>query len=212
MTTILNFIPPDCSDEPWPMRGDTIFSPGRDATPADHDGERIYRLGKGYKLAADVLVQNFPGEPCDYDNLIYPILYCYRHYIELTLKEIIEEHGRWISVKLGNKDHKLPELWALFLQIAIFYHNDPTDEAALAVSSCIHEFAQVDPGSFSFRYARHKKTNTLIALDFGSIDLLNLHSVMSGIANFFECADLDFTHKRGEALELDDARRLYSPE
>jgi hypothetical protein len=204
-----DYSPFDRINERWPTWGDCVLSPGRDATPADAVDERAYRLGKGYKLAGDVLVQNLAGEPFDYDNLIYPILYCYRHYIELALKDIVEEHGKWVGVGLHDKDHKLLELWKLFLRIATTYHNDPQDEAALAVSSCIQEFAQVDPGSFAFRYARHKKTDSIIPLDFGSIDLANLHDVMNGIANFFECADLDFTHKRDAAsIEMDEARRF----
>jgi hypothetical protein len=191
--------PFDRINERWPGKGDQIFSHGSDARPADNIGERYYRLGKGYKLAGDVLVQNFLGEPHDHDNLIYPILYCYRHYIEVTLKEIVENHGQWVGIILQKKDHDLPRLWKLFFQIALVYHNDPSDEAAVAVSGCIDEFAQVDPGSFAFRYARDKRSDALIPLEFGTIDLVNVLDVMNGLQNFFECADLDFTHKRDAA-------------
>ena len=101
----------------------------------------------------------------------------------------------------------------LFLQIAVAYHNDPSDEAAVAVSGCINEFAQVDPGSFAFRYARDKRRGALIPLGFGTIDLVSVLDVMNEIQNFLECADLDFTHKRDAvSIEMDEARRLYSPE
>jgi hypothetical protein len=203
-----DYSPFDRVNERWPTKGDRIFSPGGDARPANSIGERNYRLGKGYKLAGDVLVQNFLGEPRDHDNLIYPILYCYRHYIEVTLKEVVEDHGQWVGITLSKKDHNLPELWKLFLQIAVAYHNDPSDDAAVAVSGCINEFAQVDPGSFAFRYARDKKRGGLIPLGFGTIDLVNVLDVMNGIQNFFECADLDFTHKRdATSIEMDDASR-----
>ncbi len=202
MSVKRDYSPFDRINERWPTLGDRIFSPGRDATVARDVGERIYRLGQGYKLAGDVLVQNSLGEPRDHDNLVYPILYCYRHYIEITLKEIIEKHGQWIGVTLSKRDHKLPELWGLFLRIAIEYHNDPSDDAALAVSACIDELAQVDPSSVAFRYARDKKTNYLIPLPFAGIDLVNLHDVMNGIANFFECADLAFDHERDRTTLL----------
>jgi hypothetical protein len=207
-----DYSPYDHINERWPTNGDRIFSPGRHATPADDVGERAYRLGKGYKLAGDVLVGNFLGEPRDHDNLIYPILYCYRHYIEVALKEIVEKHGQWIGITLSKIDHNLPELWKIFLQIAVAYHNDPSDETVVVVSGCINEFAQVDPGSFAFRYARDKRSGALIPLGFGTIDLVNVLDVMNGIQNFFECADLDFTHKREAAavvVVVDEARRFY---
>ena len=196
-----NYSPFDRSNERWPTLGDRIFAPGRDAWPANSIGERVYRLGEGYKLAGDALVQNFLGEANDHDNLIYPILFCYRHYIEIALKEIIEEHGPWVNITLSKKDHKLPELWRLFEQIAIAYDNNPSDDAAQAVSGCIDEFSECDPTSTAFRYATDRQTGALIPLEFGTIDLVNLHDVMNGIANFFECAALDFAHKRDMAME-----------
>jgi hypothetical protein len=149
-----------------------------------------------------MLVQNFLGEARDHDNLMYPILYCYRHYIEIALKEIIEKHGPWVDVSLPEKkDHELPKLWKLFQQFAITYGNDPSYEAAQAVSACIDEFANYDPNGFAFRYATDSRRGALIPLEFGTIDLINLHDVMNGIANFFECAELDFSQQRDAAME-----------
>ena len=201
------YSPFDRINDRWPAKGDRIFSSGRDATPAPCVGECAYRLGKGYKLAGDILVGNFLGEARDHDNLIYPILYSYRHYIEVALKEIVEDHGRWVGITLSKKDHNLTGLWKLFLQIAVAYHNDPFDEAALAVSNCIDEFARVDPGSFAFRYARDKRSDALIPLEFGTIDLVNVLDVMNGIQNFFECAGLEFDHKRDMTCEIAEACR-----
>ena len=187
----------------WPRIGDRIFSPGDDAWPAKSLEERNYRLGAGYKRAGDVLAQNLFGEARDHDNLMYPILFCYRHYIEIALKEIIERYGQWVNVVLrGKKDHELPKLWKLFLQIAVAYGNDPSYEAAQAVSACIEEFANYDPNGFAFRYATdNSRRRVLIPLEFGPINLVNLHDVMNGIANFLECAESDFAHKWDAACE-----------
>jgi hypothetical protein len=199
---VANNIP---DDPRWPAKGDRIFYQGQDARAANSLGERVYRLAKGYKLAGDTLVYNFLGEHRDYDDLNYPILFCYRHYIELTLKEIVQKHGPWVDVLLPDENHKLPELWGLFLQVATAYGNDPQYEAAAAVASCITELAKFDPSSFAFRYASYKKrTGKLIPLEFGTIDLDNLHDVMDGIANFIECAEADFSSKRDALMaEID---------
>jgi hypothetical protein len=205
MTAKRDYNPFERINDRWPTAGDRVFVCGRDAWPANSASERAYRLGKGYKLAGDTLVANVMGEPRDHDNLIYPILFCYRHYIEISLKELIQKHGPWVGVALDNVDHKLSRLWELFLKIAIAYGNDPSDNAAVAVGSCVGEFAEIDPTSVAFRYARNKRTGELLQLSFGSIDLVNVLDVMNGIANFFECAELEFDHRRDAACELWEA-------
>jgi hypothetical protein len=190
-------------DTRWPAKGDRLFRPGQDAWPATSLGEREYRLALGYKLAGDHLVYNFLGNHRDYDNLIYPILFCYRHYIELTLKEAARKYGPWVGVMLPQKgNHRLPELWELFVKIATAFGNDPKYEAAVAVGSCVAELAKVDPdNAVAFRYARQNGTDKLIPLEFGTIDLNNLQEVMDGIANFFECAELGFSTKQDALME-----------
>ena len=74
----------ECITERWPQTGDRLFAPSRTATLAHTPDERLYRLTRGYKRAADVLVENTLCARGDQRNLIYPIVFCYRHYIELA--------------------------------------------------------------------------------------------------------------------------------
>ena len=78
--------------------------------------ERNYRLLQGYKRAGDILIQRALADPYDRDNLVFPAIFNYRHYIELALKAIIEEHGPFAGVSLGPKNHKLIELWLAIRQ------------------------------------------------------------------------------------------------
>src|ERR1043166_1697277 len=67
----------------------------------------------GFKLAADKIVDQISGEPWD-DQLINPVIFLYRHFVELKLKEIILELD-----SLGGTDvpkgifmnHDLMNLW-----------------------------------------------------------------------------------------------------
>jgi len=181
--------------ERWPEAGDRLLSPGRDTFLAEGADERSFRLLRGYKRAGDVLVQRALTDRYDRDSLVFPALFNYRHYIELALKAIAEEHGAFARMALGTKNHKLPELWKLFLMIAKAFGNDCSDHAAIAVGEYISEIAGVDAGSTAFRYARNWNGSTP-ALPGNGLDLVRLHDVMNGIENFFECADLDFTHKQ----------------
>jgi hypothetical protein len=137
-----------------PAAGDRLFSPGCDAFLAEGAAERNYRLLlRGYKRAGDILIQNALAERYDRDSLIFPAIFNYRHYIELALKAIIEDHGAFAGVSLGSKNHKLPELWQLFVKTAKAFGDDCSDATAVAVSRCIDEFAAVDASSTAFRYA-----------------------------------------------------------
>jgi hypothetical protein len=186
--------------ERWPETGDRLFSAGRDSFLAQAPTERNYRLLQGYKRAGDILVQNARAERYDRDSLIFPALFNYRHYIELALKAIIEEHGAFAGVSLEERSHELPELWQLFLKIATAFGNDCSDAATVAVGGRIDEFAAVDANSTAFRYARNRKGATP-TLPSDGLDLVRLHDVMNGIENFFECSDLAFTHMAELAAE-----------
>jgi hypothetical protein len=178
----------------WPEIGDRLFIPGHDVWFAQTAEERTYRLGKGYKLAGDRLVQNAFGHPADYEDLVYPIIFCYRHSIEVVLKAIIEEHDSVVGVTLREADHDLPNLWKLFLHIAKAVGCHRGDEIA-AVGACIKEMAAVDPGAISFRYARTKRGD-LVFISRDGIDLQNLQARIDGIYFFLECADQAFSDER----------------
>ena len=186
--------------ERWPEAGDKLLSSGRDAFLAAGHAERNYRLLRGYKRAGDILIQEALAERSDRDNLVFPAIFNYRHYIELALKAIIEEHGAFAGVLLELKDHKLPDLWRLFVKIATAFGNDCSDIATVAVGECIKEIDGVDAGATVFRYARRLNGDTP-DLPKDGLDLVRLHDVMNGIENFFECADADFTHKADCAAE-----------
>ncbi len=71
----------------------------------------------------------------------YPILFCYRHGLEISLKTLVPGAPR---------DHPLMTLWAaLQSRIAGKY---PADQLAW-LGDRIGEFEQVDPRSTAFRYA-----------------------------------------------------------
>jgi hypothetical protein len=186
--------------ERWPEASDRLLWPGRDTFLAEEADERNYRLLRGYKRAGDILIQNALADRADCQNLIFPALFNYRHYVELALKAIIDDHGRFAGVSLGQKNHKLPELWQLFCVVAAAFGNDCSSEAAIAVGECINEFATVDASSTVFRYACNVRGDTPV-LPTDGLDLVRLHDVMNGIENFFECAELDFDHKRDMATE-----------
>src|SRR3989338_10138071 len=52
-----------------------------------HDGWSLY--ASGYKDAADFLVQRTEETKVGQDSLVYPVLFLYRQYLELEIKDLI---------------------------------------------------------------------------------------------------------------------------
>lgn len=75
-----------------PSAQDKIFSTSEDwwnkaCLALGHDRWSIYAIG--YKDAADLLVDNIEGNGRQHDFLVYPIVFLYRQYLELAIKDVI---------------------------------------------------------------------------------------------------------------------------
>ena len=63
----------------------------------------------GYKDAADLLVDSL-HEKGRNDALVFPIVFCYRHYVGLRLKALAES-ARWFTGEEFKHTHNLVTLW-----------------------------------------------------------------------------------------------------
>jgi len=52
-------------------------------------------------------------------NLVWPVVFCYRQYIELALKDMIAVHGKQVVPEIlpNWKDHQLPTLWRSYKEL-----------------------------------------------------------------------------------------------
>ena len=107
---------------PPPRKSDVLFGSGADcqANACVNGGieeEWFYR--KGYRRAALQLAKFACEAGREKNFLVYPIVYLYRHHIELTLKSIIDSAAFVIDYTLTEKDldtlgrHDLAKLWNL---------------------------------------------------------------------------------------------------
>lgn len=74
----------------WPSRGDRLFlSAALTENNAEIHGSaesRAVFMMNGYRLAADRLVDEALADRIDRHDLVYPIVFCYRQFLELSLK------------------------------------------------------------------------------------------------------------------------------
>lgn len=123
---------------------------------------------EGYKSAARELTNGYANRPVnEKDVLVFPIVFLYRQYIELTLKDLIRDLDNKLSYTRTDKilaQHKLLPLWDAAIKqydshiksekISLVFTSTPNKERII-----VNEFNQIDEDSFSFRYASDKQGN-----------------------------------------------------
>lgn len=139
----------------------------------------------GYKEAGDLLLQNVLGGGRQ-NTLVYPIIFLYRHYIELMLKEIILNGWAYLGIagKFPDK-HNIDILWGICKDILQKMDKavDPeftkskgykeTLGVYHALEADLKVFSEWDPNSQAFRYPIDKKGNPMV-IDLKSINFKKL--------------------------------------
>ncbi len=187
---------------PWPQDGDNLFIAGEDwyHNACLHflpDSLDLYIMG--YKEAGDRLVTSSMEDRSHQDALVFPIVFLYRQYLELSLKRLIRE-GNWllgIPSKWGEvgyptdgKSHNLLVLWkeckkVLELVGTNYAELKIADQDLKTIEDLLTQFSQQDPGSDASRFPTDKKNNPSLP-NLRTINVRNLATVMAKIASFFD--------------------------
>lgn len=117
-------------------------------------GEGCYTFGyiNSYKEAGDILVDE--KEP---DLLICPIMFCYRQYLELLLKNIyMKNNTEDYKDYVNNVSHNIVKSWEYVKDILL---NQIKDKELSFVEEVIYFFDKLDSSSFTFRYEYDKRMN-----------------------------------------------------
>lgn len=124
-------------------------------------GDSYFDFGyiNSYKEAGDTLVKALIP-----DLYIFPIMFCYRQYLELLLKNICEKNMKEDKYeKFVNKvSHDLKKIWKV-VKKEKFIKLD--EKYILDIEDVILFFYALDPYSFTFRYVKDKKMNKNIDKD-----------------------------------------------
>jgi len=164
----------------------------------------------GYKLAGDALVKQVEGNPPE-DCLMAPILFLYRHWVELKLKELI------LSLKVFSvaeiirpNHHRLYDLWSI-VKSNLDCLRDSSNEDFILLDARIKELDSLDPEGYRFRYPVNRKSEITELPE--SLGIKNLKNTMERISKAFALIDggID-AETEGRALdsELEAEMRSYS--
>jgi hypothetical protein len=145
-----------------------------------------YIYAAGYLRAAESLIGQVSTRRSEIDFLVYPIIFLYRQYLELSLKYIsADAEALARAYKEPLRTHRLDLLWSRG-RAAIEAALPGTDLTDLAVvDNCIVQFAALDPSSETFRYPV-RKDGAPVHLPVTHINLRNLSEEMANVARVIE--------------------------
>lgn len=101
-------------------------------------------LSQQYFEAANTLIEVIKRHECEDYKLVYPVLYLYRHALELILKYVMRSNAN---------EHRLNILSDHFVE---FIKQRSNEEVPTWITARLKEIARVDPNSMAFRYAEDK--------------------------------------------------------
>lgn len=182
----------------WPSEGDRLLRAkgewDKAVRFADHEIARQVHIWDGYVEAGAALIEQCERDPIERNDLIYPILFCYRHGLELAMKWIIGQYGRYAGMNASDYlHHDLWKLWIASKKVILEVGSDGESEGLAAVEQIVKDFHELDQGSFSFRYSTDREGAT-IRLPDAMFDLANIKKVMEAVNNLFTGADGQLDH------------------
>lgn len=182
-----------------PRKSDMLFAPDinwqAQAYAASGFDDIIYQ--EGYRQAARLLVQS----GCDQHGFLhFPIIYLYRHHIELTLKSIIQASCHLLDRTFNGKSanplqrHGLLELWMLARPLLDEVHTLADDTAIPVddlegIESYITQLHLHDPQGQCFRYPTTKNGRPSLRSGVTPVDIRKLSDALEKLADYLEGLD-----------------------
>jgi hypothetical protein len=141
---------------------------------------------EGFKRLADLGVAHIEATGHSHDYLVYPVIFGYRHFVELSLKEIIRNATRLLDkpVVIPNT-HDLSALWETAVSLlAELEMDDPTTYRD--VRECLAHYVALDPTSEAFRYPVKLNGDATLPSDLKDFDLGQVRDVVTRLGTFLD--------------------------
>jgi len=140
----------------FPKKGDVLFKPETStdtgawlATPAN----KFFLYSEGYKNAGDALYEHCINNPFYNNTVVYPLVFTYRQFIELKLKELILMGNKLNDIDEDFPDeHNILNLWKKFRHDIYPKCTGEDKELFDNAEKIIEQFTTEDSKSMNFRY------------------------------------------------------------
>ena len=168
-------------------------------------------FAKGYYSAASMLAENLlsRGNFADYDA--YPVVFLYRHSLELYLKNVIYKSALLSKFKglSDTKDrlynnHKLTQLSEKAAEILrkLFPYDNELQHVIDRILKISSEFSDIDPDSYAYRYPIDRQGG-LSTRPHQIVNLEAFHRTMKELLTHLETIDI------GINIETDKVQEIY---
>lgn len=176
----------------WPRPGDKAFvtssNPSANANVVENGHSRLVLMADGYKTAGDLMVEAAGRDGLARDTLVFPIIFNYRHFIEISLKYLLANYGPTVGIAPNWRSHDLARLWRSSLEMFKKYEITDPDDTNPTVGAIILEFAKIDPRSYAYRYPVDRWGRQLPVAQ-RHLHLPTLADVMNGVSGYFDGCD-----------------------
>jgi hypothetical protein len=138
--------------------GGYVFSDWHTNACLNFQGDMSHGYVYGYKKSADILVKKIKKTASEQDYLVYPIIFLYRHHIELLLKNLIQLGIEFYEESNDvPKHHRIKDLWNTVKGYHREFTNSKNAKNIQFIDKIMDELCEIDADSMSFRYSKDRK-------------------------------------------------------
>lgn len=198
-------------DIPWPVAGEPLI---RDDLPDwqnnacfDPFHSSLATYSNGFRHGATELVKVVISGHGIVDYLVFPIIFLYRHAVEVALKELIRSASRLLDTGEDfETHHNLDKLWKVCRPLLEKVDSDvPTLDAVAEKIQALHD---LDPDSFHFRYPEDKKGKRTLPEDLVRVNVRHFAEQVDQVLAFLEAAGEQISVHLDYKREMNDAYGL----
>lgn len=168
--------------------------------------ETRYVMSVGFKEAADFVVEAAIVAPLHPDRYYRPILFLYRHYLELQLKTLIFCGNQLLQTAPANHEvhgYDLADLWEQAREVLIRVWPKDDERQLDPVAQVIEAFHHVDVTGQGSRYNKDTHGDVCLTNSPRTISIEHLRNVMADVYKLLwgcECGIREYLANKAEML------------